>query len=126
MKVLLVKPNQIPRAYDLEDSLDAMQALVGGSIQAVFPFQEPVALVCHEEGKLLGLPLNRALSHPDTGEVYDIISGPFFLCAAREDSETFESLTPAQIDTYTQQFYNPQQFIRTENGLIIFEEVRSV
>lgn len=83
MHILLVEPQKRPRLHDIPGDLTSMQALVGGAIQAVYPFDEPVALICHEEGKLLGLPQNRALRHPDTGEIYDIICGTFFLCAAR-------------------------------------------
>ena len=80
-----------------------MQAVVGGPIQAIYPFPEPVALICHEEGKLLGLPLNRALRDKD-GEIYDIIAGPFFLCGAPPDRDTFTSLTPEQMVHYKDRF----------------------
>ena len=89
MTILLVSPNQEPKKITIDDTLAAMQHAVGGSIQAVYPFEEPVALICHEEGKLLHLPLNRALRSPDTGEIYDIIAGDFFLCAAPPDSDRF-------------------------------------
>ncbi|MFR1990345.1 MAG: DUF3846 domain-containing protein [Oscillospiraceae bacterium] len=36
------------------------RALVGGYIQAVYPYEEPVALICCESGKLDGLTLNRS------------------------------------------------------------------
>ena len=72
-------------------------------IQAIYPFPEPVALICHEEGKLLGLPLNRALRDKD-GEIYDIIAGPFFLCGAPPDRDTFTSLTPEQMVHYKDRF----------------------
>ena len=62
MNVLLVAPMEPPRRVDIENSLESMQAVVGGLIQAVYPFDEPVALVCNDEDKLLGLPLNRCLS----------------------------------------------------------------
>ena len=87
MTILLISPGQPPQKTTIDGTLDAMQHAVGGSIQAVYPFEEPVALICHEEGKLLSLPLNRALRSPDTGEIYDIIAGDFFLCAAPPDSE---------------------------------------
>ena len=61
MNVLLVAPMEPPRRVEIENSLESMQAVVGGLIQAVYPFDEPVALVCNDEGKLLGLPLNRCL-----------------------------------------------------------------
>ena len=86
MNVLLVPPMEPPRAAELDNTLEAMQQAVGGPIQAVYPFEEPVALICHEEGKLVGLPLNRCLRLEDTGEIYDIIAGTFFLCAAPPDS----------------------------------------
>ena len=61
MNVLMVEPGKAPYETQIGDDLQSMQALVGGYIQAVYPFEQPVALVCCESGKLDGLPLNRAL-----------------------------------------------------------------
>ena len=119
MTILLVSPNQEPKKITIDDTLAAMQHAVGGSIQAVYPFEEPVALICHEEGKLLHLPLNRALRSPDTGEIYDIIAGDFFLCAAPPDSDRFESLTNDQLEQYTQVFRIPELFLSGPGGSII-------
>ena len=110
MNVLLVPPLEPPRAAELDSTLEAMQQVVGGPIQAVYPFEEPVALICHEEGKLVGLPLNRCL-RLDTGEIYDIIAGTFFLCAAPPDSEHFESLTSEQLERYRRRFARPELFL---------------
>ena len=119
MTILLVSPGQVPRKITIEDTLDAMQRIVGGSIQAAYPFEEPVALICHEEGKLLHLPLNRSLRSPDTGEIYDIIAGDFFLCAAPPDSEHFESLTDDQLERYARVFRTPELFLSGPDGSII-------
>ena len=119
MTILLVSPGKAPRKITIKDTLDAMQRIVGGPIQAVYPFEEPVALICHEEGKLLSLPLNRALRSPDTGEIYDIIAGDFFLCAAPPDSEYFESLTDDQLERYAQIFRTPEIFLSAPGGSII-------
>ena len=119
MTILLISPVQSPRKITIDDTLDAMQRVVGGSIQAVYPFEEPVALICHEEGKLLRLPLNRALRSPDTGEIYEIIAGDFFLCAAPPDSEHFESLTDDQLEWYAQIFRTPEMFISGPGGSVI-------
>lgn len=89
MKILLVEPGKVPRPLEIEPSLKSMQEMVDGPIQTIYPFEESVGLICHEEGKLLGLPLNRALRSPETGEIYDIIAGPFFLCSAPSDSDHF-------------------------------------
>lgn len=52
--------------------------MVGGCIEAVYPFDDPVAIVCNEEAKLEGLPLNRALRDED-GDIYDIVAGTFMV-----------------------------------------------
>ena len=119
MTILLVSPGQPPQKITIDGTLAAMQHAVGGPIQAVYPFEEPVALICHEEGKLLSLPLNRALRSPDTGEIYDIIAGDFFLCAAPPDSEYFESLTDDQLERYAQIFRTPEIFLSAPGGSII-------
>ena len=110
MNVLLVEPGKKPRSVVLERDLAAMQQIVGGNIEAVYPFEEEVALICNEEGKLMGLPLNRVLRHPETGEIYDAIAGTFFLCAAPSDSEDFESLTEEQMERYMEYYRRPEFF----------------
>lgn len=103
MNVLMIQPGAQPRQAEIGEEFSSMQAAVGGPIQAIYPFPEPVALICHEEGKLLGLPLNRALRDKD-GEIYDIIAGTFFLCGAPPDRDTFTSLTPEQMVHYKDRF----------------------
>ena len=76
MNVLMVEPGKAPYETQIGDDLQSMQALVGGYIQAVYPYEEPVALIANESGKLDGLPLNRALRDAD-GDVYDIVAGKF-------------------------------------------------
>ena len=109
MRILLVEPGRVPRPAEIGDSLEAMQAVVGGHIQAVYPFEESVALVSNDEGKLLGLPLNRVL-RLDIGEIYDVIAGTFFLCAAPPDSDRFASLTEEQIGRYSERFRAIEHF----------------
>ena len=78
MNVLMVEPGKAPYKTQIGDDLQSMQAVVGGYIQAVYPYEEPVALICNEDGKLDGLPLNRALRDAD-GDIYDIVAGNFFI-----------------------------------------------
>ncbi|MCD8008246.1 MAG: DUF3846 domain-containing protein, partial [Clostridiales bacterium] len=63
--VLLVKPGEFPQPFQISTELEALQAAVGGDIQVVYPYDDPVGLVCNEEAKLTGLPLNRALRDED-------------------------------------------------------------
>lgn len=121
MKVLLVEPNADPRTIEIDGSLASMQSLVGGLIEAVYPFEAPVALICNDEGKLAGLPQNRPLKHPETGEVYDIIYGTFFVCSAPADSEHFESLPDDLIEKYSKVFALPK-FVCTSCGNKFYRE----
>ena len=119
MQVLIIEPQQPPRKAEIPHTLEAMQALVGGTIQAIYPFADSVALVCNDEGKLLHLPWNRALRIPGTGTIYDIVAGTFFLCDAPADSESFASLTAEQVAHYTSLFQKPEYFLSTKEGLLV-------
>ena len=118
MKVVVVEPQKTPVVREIDAGLEAMQKIVGGSIEAVYPFDEPVALICNEAGKLLNLPLNRAL-RDDAGEVYDIISGTFLLCAAPPDSNNFAGLTDRQVKTYLEWFAVPEMFLNIGGALFV-------
>lgn len=76
-------------------------------------------MITNEEGKLLGLPLNRALREQETGQIYDIIAGTFFLCGAPPDGENFTSLTEAQVKRYSQEFAVPEVFAKVNGQLVV-------
>ena len=118
MQVVVVEPKKKPMVQDIGSDLESMQQIVGGLIEALYPFDEPVALICNEEGKLLNLPLNRAL-RDDEGNVYDIISGTFFLCAAPPDSDRFVGLTDQQAKTYMERFAMPEMFLNVGGDLFV-------
>lgn len=80
MKILFVEPGKEAQPAEIQGDLKEMQAIVGGQIQALYPWEDPVALICNDEGKLLRLPLNRAL------EDYDMIAGNFFICGIEGDA----------------------------------------
>ncbi len=102
LKVLVVEPMQPCRVQEIH-GLEEMQAIVGGYIQAVYPFRDEVALVCNEDGKNLGLPYNRPLTN-DRGIPYDMICGSFFLAGMGE--EDFVSLTEEQIKKFSALYDN--------------------
>lgn len=119
MKILKIDSGKAPEVMEIEDSLEAMQSVVGGMIQAVYPFEEPVAVIVNDEGKLMGLEFNRALRHPESGVIYDVICGTFFLCGAPADSENFTDLTEEQLSYYTDYYKDPEVFLRTELGIVV-------
>lgn len=118
MQVVIVEPEKKPFVQNIDDTLTSMQQIVGGTIQAVYPFEEPVALICNDEGKLLNLPLNRAL-RDSNGAIYDIVAGTFFLCAAPADSDRFEGLTDEQAQAYSERFSVPEQFIKVNGDIFV-------
>ena len=64
LSVLKIAPGQYPQQVEIDNDLKALQQAVGGSIGASYPFEDPVAIVYNDDGKLMGLPLNRALGLP--------------------------------------------------------------
>jgi hypothetical protein len=119
MKVVLVEPGKIPREAEIADALKSMQDAVGGFIQAIYPFEDLVALICNEEAKLEGLPLNRALYSEENHKCYDVVAGTFFLCGAPDNSEQFESLSAAQVAKYMEYFRIPEVFLNIGGSLCI-------
>ena len=63
IKVLALLPMELPKEIELNNTLEAMQNFVGGLIECITlrDTGSEVTLVCNDEGKLLGLPLNRPL-----------------------------------------------------------------
>lgn len=118
MKVLVVEPGKVPYEAEIEDGLKAMQKIVGGYIQAIYPFEDPVAVICNDEGKLLGLPLNRAL-RDENNEVYGVIAGNFFIAGI--GSENFTDLPAELMEKYKMEFFCPEIFVRGKKGLIVYK-----
>jgi len=70
IRVVLLEPGKEAKITDIEHTLKDMQAIVGGDIEAFYPFEEEVCIVCAESGKIEGMPLNRAVySEPTVKEM---------------------------------------------------------
>ena len=108
MKILIVEPGRHPRKADITHTLSNLQAVVGGYIQAVYPWDDPVALVCDEEGLLKQLDFNRLVA-PEVP-----IFGTFFLCGLVE--EDFTDLPDELMEKYSNMLYDPQYLIRARKG----------
>ena len=115
MTVLVVEPMKEPYVKEIDPGLHALQAEVGGDIAASYPFDDPVGLVLNDEGKLIGLDLNRSL-RDEHGEIYDIVAGTFLVVGL--GPESFASLPPDMIQKYTEQFKRPELFASI-NGQIV-------
>lgn len=97
MNVLVVEPGFLPYEKEI-NGLPDMREIVGGPIDAIYPFKENVAVVYNAQGKNRNMEFNRSIPERSYGGVF----GPFFVCGLGEES--FTSLTPEQVKTYTERF----------------------
>ena len=111
IRVLVVEPAKVPYERTIS-TLEEMQEIVGGHIETVHPFaDDPVALVVNENGKMLGLPYNRAIMDESGLIPEDMIQGTFFIAGV--GSEDFVSLTDEQIGRYAA-LYSSQTILTAE------------
>lgn len=116
MTVLVVEPGKAPYVKEIDPGLESLQHEVGGWIEAVYPSDDLVALICNEEGKLEGLPLNRAL-RDENGQIYDIIAGTFLVTGLTEDN--FASLTDDLVKKYSDHFRCPEAFLSIDGKILV-------
>ena len=104
LDALLVKPNEYPQKVTIGAELKDLQEAVGGTITAVYPFADPVAIV------------NRAL-RDEHGQTYDVLTGSFLVVGLGK--EDFASLSPELAQKYEQHFHQPETFIKLGGHLVI-------
>ena len=109
MDVVMVEAGKPAAMATIGSDLESLQKAVGGSIEAAYFYDDPIALVCNEEGKLNGMPLNRAVKD-ENGEIMDIIAGKFFICGLGE--EDFASIPKELQDKYLKMFEKPETFLK--------------
>ena len=107
MKVLRIQPKKYPEVIEIDGSLKSLQKEVAGPIQAVYPWDDPVALICNEEGKLIGLEPNRSMYSSD-GRLTDIYFGTIVCIGARPQDEDFSSLTQMEAALYLMIYNDPE------------------
>lgn len=114
--VLLVEPGKYPKPIEIEDTLEAMQEVVGGDIEEYMPFDDEIAIICNEEGKMNGSELNRAVYSKDK-QILDVIAGKFFVVYAPFESESFLSMPKDLMKKYEDKFRYPERFYKTPEGI---------
>ena len=116
--ILMIRAGERPEEMTIENTLEAKQKLLGGYIEMNYlPTPDAAVIICNEEGKINGLPLNRGI-FDEKKRLVEIIAGDFFLCNAPRDSEDFTSLSPKQIEKFSKQFKYPEQFIRLNREIV--------
>lgn len=120
IRVILCKPDERAMVVEMEDSLEAMQNMVGGLIEEYMPWDDEVAIICNDEGKMNGLPLNRGIKDED-GHLQDIIAGDFFICYAPIESERFLSMPPELEEKYLEKFELPEKFYSIDGEIDVIK-----
>ena len=115
MTVIACLPGKTAQVIEIDGSLEGMQKFVGGYIEQICPFKDPVAIVCNEEGKINRMELNRAV-YGETGEMIDIIAGPMFICGLGE--EDFTSIQGEMLEKYMEKFKHPEVFVKIGNDIL--------
>ncbi len=77
MKIVKKEPGKGYYAKDIPNTLEAMQAEVGGYIETV-TVDRTCCIVCNEEGRIKGLPYNTKLGGID-------LFGPVFIVGTKGD-----------------------------------------
>lgn len=116
MKVIVVEPGRKPYVKEIESGLESLQAEVGGYIEGVYPFDDMIAIICDEEGKLKGKPLNRALRNED-GYILDALAGTFLIVGV--GLEDFDSIPDELEQKYLDMFMKPDTFMKMPDGNIL-------
>lgn len=98
IKVLALLPMELPKEIELDNTLEAMQKFVDGNIECLtfYDSGSAVILVCNDEGKLLGLPLNRPL-----WDGADVLAGPGFLAGCDNEGNLTSLQTTEKGASYT-------------------------
>lgn len=112
MRVVIVEPGQYAREAEIDNTLEAEQAVVGGLIDAICPWADDKAcLILNDEGKLIPLEPNRVLP-----EYEDVVFGTFFICG--DGGEDFCSLTDEQVQRYLERFRQPEIIFDSPTGIV--------
>lgn len=91
MRVIIKEVGKGFEIAEIENTLESIQAVVGGYLEIVPSHlaYEKIAVICNEEGLLIGLEPNMRIGH-------NIVVGNILFVGV--DGEEFSSLTDEQID----------------------------
>ena len=117
LRVLIIEPEKKPYVKEIGSDLESLQHEVDGDIEAFYPTEDEVAFIVNEEGKINGLPLNRAIRNDD-GVIIDIAAGNLLITGLGESD--FASLDEERIKKYSERFRTPEMFLRVNGQLHVF------
>lgn len=114
IKVILCEPGKVARVTEITNTLDGLQAAVKGDIEAFYPFEDDVCIICNEEGKFNGMNPCRGVYASD-GKIMDVVFGPFIICDV--STGHFGSLPDEYIEKYKRMFERPEIIIAKDGDI---------
>lgn len=104
ISVVFFELGKKPELRTIERTLANMQELVKGEapygiIQCLCPWDAPLALICHDEGKLFEMKPNRMLIDEE-GNLFDVVVGPCFICGSLPEEDNFSSIPEEYISSF--------------------------
>jgi len=112
LNVVMCEIGKEARVETIEHTLEGMQKIVEGNIE-MFDIEEDITIVCNEEGKILGLPLNRAV-RDENEQIIEVIAGNFFIVGVNDEGETI-SLSKEKCKSLIEKFKYPESFYIENN-----------
>jgi hypothetical protein len=112
--VLDIEPLKPPRLVTIPHTLEAMNALVEGSIACTYPWEDLIGLVHNDNAIAEGAAPNRVVGN-------QIVYGPFFLAGLGE--EDFTDIPLDLVEKYSRLFSAPEVFIPTPEGMAVIKVV---
>lgn len=105
IKVVVLVPNEVARITTIDNTLENLQAIVGGYIEVIR--QDGFDIIVNEEGKLLDLEANFALYGGA-----DYVAGTAIFVGADYSTGEFISLTDNQIEAIISVFKRREKYYR--------------
>jgi hypothetical protein len=111
IQVVVVEPNKKPYKKTIPNELVAMQELVGGYMELLHIGRTDkdgrVAITLNEEGKLIGLPMNRRIIGSGGA---DFLVGTFFITAYNMQGDNI-SLDDPECDKWIKKFNSLEVYV---------------
>lgn len=114
IKCIKVQVDEYPKVAFIEDSLVSLQREVGGLISTFYPFNDPVLILCNDEGKINGQCWPNRKVYDDNGRLIDTIWGDFLVI--QYDADKFVNMSDKYVNQYIDYFSNIRTFVTEGRG----------
>ena len=118
LRCVCVEPFRPAYIAEVGAGLKDLQRAVDGYIEVIEPFNDPVVLICDDEGVLKGSPPCRAFVDDDTYNIKAVLVGTFLVVG--QGDEKFASLSDSLAAKYADAFRMKTVFLRPNGEVVPF------